>query len=249
MSASGEMGTLNPPSDNDDVAEVTPLRRRDARLVAVPTVRDPLPAENSVWDTDEPGEPRLRRTNRRRVRSALTLGWRAVRDRVRVPPRVGLGAGIGLACFAAVIAFTQGFTSQPISRPHPTVASSLVPDSSSSGKLSTAAASSTHRVAGSPLRATGHRASHRSGRIILHRRTRVAPREAARKKSGAQRPIAAQSTRSTAAKLTTAPSTPVTSPTYSTTTTAAATSATSNATSASRPKGPTGTGAAFGPGY
>jgi hypothetical protein len=60
MSASGGMGTLNPPSDNDDVAKVTPLRRRDAHLFAVPTVRDPLPAETSVWDTDEPGEPRLR---------------------------------------------------------------------------------------------------------------------------------------------------------------------------------------------
>jgi len=240
---------LNPPSDNDDVAKVTPLRRRDARLVAVPTVRDPLPAENSVWDTDEPGEPRLRRTNRRRVRSALTLGWRAVRDRVRVPPRVGLGAVMALACFAAAIAFAPGFTSQPITRPHPTVASSLVPDSSSSGDLSTAAVSSTHRVAGSTLRATGHRTSHRSGRTILHRLTRVASRGAMRKKGAAHRPIAARSIQSTAATLTTAPSTPVTTPTHSTSTTAAATSGTTNATSASRPKGPTGTGAAFGPGY
>lgn len=36
---------MNPPSDGDDIAAVTPLRRREARLVAVPTVRDPLPAE------------------------------------------------------------------------------------------------------------------------------------------------------------------------------------------------------------
>src|SRR5450755_1580760 len=241
MSSSGGMGTLNPPNDNDDVAKVTPLRRRDAHLFAVPTVRDPLPAETSVWDTDEPGEPRLRRTNRRRVRSALTIGWRAVRERVRVPPRVALGAGVALACLAAVTAFALGFASKPVTRPHRTVASSLVPDASSSGNLSSAAASSVHRLAPSTRRASVHRASHRTGGTIPHRQTRVGSRGAARKKSAAHRPNAAQIDQSTAPTVTPAPSTPVSTPTSSTST-VNPTSNASNASDASRAAGPTGTG-------
>jgi len=263
MSASGEMGTLNPPSDKDDVAKVTPLRRRDAHLVAVPTVRDPLPAETSVWDTDEPGEPRLRRTNRRRVRSALTIGWRAVRARVRVPPRVVLGAGVALACLAAVAVFALGFASKSVTRTHRTVASSLVTDSSSSGNLPTPAASSAHRAPQSTHRPTGHRTSGRAA-TIQHRLTRVAsrrvvgnkttahrPTHAVRKKSTVHHPNTAKSVQSTAMTSPPAPSTPVTTPTSSpsTSTTAAATSGPSNATVASPPTGPSGAGAAFGPGY
>jgi hypothetical protein len=72
------MGTLNPPSDGDDVAKVTPLRRREPRLVAVPPVRDPLPAESSVWDTGDPGEPPLRRSRRRQLRTHDSMSPRVV---------------------------------------------------------------------------------------------------------------------------------------------------------------------------
>jgi hypothetical protein len=36
---------MNPPSDGDDVAKVTPLRRREPHLVGLPKLRDPLPAD------------------------------------------------------------------------------------------------------------------------------------------------------------------------------------------------------------
>jgi hypothetical protein len=237
---------LNPPSDNDDVAKVTPLRRRDGQLVAVRTVRDPLPAETSVWDTDEPGEPRLRPTSRRRVRSALAIGWTAVRDRVRVPPRFALGGGVALACLAALVAFALGLAGKPVTRPHHTVASTLVSDPSSSANLSSAVAPSAHRLARSAHRATGYRAIHRAGGTIPHRLTRVGARAAVRKKGAAHRPDSGQSAQSTAARLTPPSSTPASTPTSSTVT---PTNNTSSASDASRSAGPSGTGAAFGPGY
>jgi len=96
---------MNPPSDGDDIAAVTPLRRREAHLVAVPTVRDPLPAEPSVWDTGEPGEPPLRRSRQRRIRGALTIGWRIFCSRLAMPrSRPAAIATIVLACATAATA-------------------------------------------------------------------------------------------------------------------------------------------------
>lgn len=230
---------MNPPSDGDDIAAVTPLRRREARLVAVPTVRDPLPAETSVWDTGEPGEPPLRRSRHRRVQGALTIGWRIFRSRLAMPrSRPAAITTIVLACAAAATAVALNAGSRAVTAPRRSTLSSLVPRTSSNAKLSPQAAHPASRQA-------RHAARHRVQHTVPRRRTSFDGLRSARERSSAHTSTtthAAAATPTTTA--TPAPSTPVSN------SGASSTVAPSGGTSGpSRPAGPTGSGAAFGPGY
>lgn len=248
------MGTLNPPSDGDDIATVTPLRRREPQLIAVPTVRDPLPAENSVWDTDELGTPTLRRSRKREIRGALAiglgwvpgilaigLGW--ARGLLGIRPRSLVGAGVGLACVAALTIVAVGTSSGPVKRPVRTLASSGPPHTSSTAQRS-AAAHSTRRLNQHPARHSVRRANRpvrsRAARILTDAR-RAAP---TRRPTTTSVSSATQSVPSTTA--TQAPPTPASTSTAGASSTAAPRASTS---AVSRPTGPTGSGAAFGPGY
>lgn len=241
------MGTLNPPSDGDDIAKVTPLRRGNPHLAAVPTVRGPLPAETSVWDTDEPGDPPLRRSRRQRVRGALTFGWTSIRSQLKIRPLSAAGAAVLIVCIAAVTAVVLGTGSGPVTKAHRTVASSLVPHGSSTAKMSAPPVHPAHR----PTRQeTRHRAQpairHRARRAIRRQRTRVDARrpttgQGSARTSNATPPAASTPTTTVAAP----PSTPI-----SVSDGASSTAVSSdNASKSSRPAGPTGSGAAFGPGY
>lgn len=237
MDASGGMGTLNPPSDGDDVAEVTPLRRREPQLVAVPRVRDPLPAENSVWDTDDHGAQSLRRSRIREILGALVVGWGFVRSRLTIRPRAVAGAGAGLACVAAVTAIGLGAVSGPAERPHRTVASpSTHPlQEASAAKFSAPAVNprhhSTRHRARQPVRHIKRSGRTRAGdrRAVVTRRNSTSPASSVPSTIATQTPPAPASTSSTAASATVAPSASTSQPI--------------------RPAGPSGSGAAFGPGY
>lgn len=237
MDTSGGMGTLNPPSDGDDIAEVTPLRRREAHLIAVPTVRDPLPAESSVWDTGEPGEPPLRRSRLRRIRGALTIGWRIFRSRLAMPrSRPAAITTIVLACAAAATAVALNAGSRAVTAPRRSTLSSLAPRTSSNAKLSP-------RAAHPASRPTRHAARHRVQHTVPRRRTSFD-----RLRNAGERGSAHTLTTTHAAPpittATPAPSTPVSN--SGTSSTVAPSSSTSGS---SRPAGPSGSGAAFGPGY
>jgi len=235
---------MNPPSDGDDIAAVTPLRRREAHLVAVPTVRDPLPAETSVWDTGEPGEPPLRRSRQRRIRGALTIGWRIFRSRLAMPrSRPAAITTIVLACATAATAVVVNSGSRAVTTPRRSALSSLAPRTSSNAKLSP-------RAAHPASRQTRHIARHRVQHTVPRRRTSVARLRSAREHSSAHTSSEYTSTTTHAAPATStttatpAPSTPVSN------SGASSTVAPSGGTSgSSRPAGPTGSGAAFGPGY
>ncbi|MHB8695204.1 MAG: hypothetical protein ACYDHH_28570 [Solirubrobacteraceae bacterium] len=237
MDASGGMGTLNPPSDGDNFAEVTPLRRREPQLVAVPTVRDPLPAENSVWDTDDHGAPSLRRSRTREILGALAVVWGFLRSPLTIRPRAMAGAGAGLACIAVVTAIALGAVSGPAERPHRTLASSSTPllHRASTIKVFAPAVQPAHRLtrhrARQPARHTNRpRRTHASARrAVVTRRHTTTPAASAPSRTATQTPPAPASTSSAAASSTVAP-----------------TAGTSQAT---RPAGPSGSGAAFGPGY
>ncbi len=237
MDVSGGMGTLNPPSDGDDVAEVTPLRRREPQLVAVPTVRDPLPAENSVWDTDELGEPQLRRSRRREISGALAVGLGFVRSLLTIRPRAMAGAGAGLACVAAVTAIALGAVSGSAGRPHRTLASSSTAllHKASTAKISVPAAVSAPRL-------TRHRARQRIRRSNRHGRIRAT----ARRPAVTRRHTTTPAPSAPSATATQAPPAPASTSTGAASSTAAPTSSTSQAT---HPAGPSGSAAAFGPGY
>jgi len=237
MDASGGMGTLNPPSDGDDVAEVTPLRRREPQLVAVPTVRDPLPAENSVWDTDDHGAPSLRRSRTREILGALAVGWGFARSLLTIRPRAMAGAGAGLACVAAVTAIALGAVSGPGERPHRALASSSTPllHKASPAKVSAPAVNPTHRL-------TRHRARQPVRHANRPGRTRASARQAAVTRRHTTTP--ASSAPSTTATQT--PPAPASTSSAAASPTVAPTASTSQAT---RPAGPSGSGAAFGPGY
>jgi hypothetical protein len=240
MAASGGMGTLNPPSDSDDIAKVTPLRRRDPHLAVVPPVRDALPAESSVWDTGELGEPRLRRSRLRQIRSALTIGWSTFRSKLATPrPRPAASGGIVLACVAAVTAVALVSGSGPVTRPHRTMASSLARHASSSVTVSRPAA---HPV----LRPTRHQAQHRVGHAAPPRRTRDDTRRGAGKYRSANTSGQAQAV---PIAPTTTTETPPSSTSASTSSGPASTAGASSDTTQSGRPGPTGSGAAFGPGY
>jgi hypothetical protein len=230
------MGTLNPPSDGDDIAKVTPRRRREGHLAVVPTVRDPLPAETSVWDTDEPVEPPLRRSRRRQLLGALMAGWRSARSLLTFRPLSVVGVGTVLACVAAISALAVGIGSGPAGRAHRTLASSLVPHGASSAKVSDPAAHPAHRP-------SHHQPSRRVRYPVRHRQTSVNGRRSAPKRGSARASNRTQGTPTTTA--TQAPSTPVSS-TASTSSTAGSSSDTSQS---SRRAGPSGSGAVFGPGY
>lgn len=245
---------MNPPSDGDDVAAVTPLRRREAHLVAVPTVRDPLPAETSVWDTGEPGEPPLRRSRQRRIRGALTIGWRIFRSRPAMArSRPAAIATIMLACAAAATAVALNAGSRAVTGPRRPALSSLVPGTSSSAKLSA-------RAAHPASRQTRHIAHHRVQHTIQRRRTSVTRLRAPREHSSSHPSSTAQTAPPTPTTTATpAPSTPSSATTTATPAPstpvsnsggASSTVAPSGSTSgSSRPAGPSGSGAAFGPGY
>ena len=232
------MGTVNPPSDGDDVAKVTPLRRRDPHLVVLPTVRDPLPAESSVWDTDDPGEPPLRRARGRHLRRILTIVWRSVRSLLSIRPLSVAGAGLVLAC-VAVTAIALGTGSGPVTRPPGTVASSLEPHGSPSSTVSAQAVDPARH----PAR---HQARDRVQDVIRHRRASVKRPRATPRHSSAH---ASNATQSAPPTLTTtapaAPSTPVSASAGGPSTVVSS----SNTSQSIRPAGPTGSGAAFGPGY
>jgi hypothetical protein len=79
MAGKGGHGTLNPPTDGDDVARVIPLRRRNGAgpehtaEPKRPTSRGPLPRESAPFDPEiEPDTVLLRRRVHRRVRARLT---------------------------------------------------------------------------------------------------------------------------------------------------------------------------------
>jgi hypothetical protein len=247
MDASGGTGTLNPPSDGDDIAKVTPLRRGNPHLAAVPRVRDPLPAETSVWDTDEPGDPPLRRSRRQRVRGALTIGWTSVRSQLTIRPLSAAPPAVLLACIAAVTAVALGTGSGRVTKAHRTVASSPVPHGSSSAKVPAPAAHPAHR----PTRKeTRHRAQpairHRAQPAIRRQRTRADARRATTGQGSARTsnatPPAASTPTTTVARP---PSTPISVSDGASSTTVSS----DNTSKPSRPAGPTGSGAAFGPGY
>ena len=227
---------MNPPSDGDDVAKVTPLRRRDPRLVAVPPVRDPLPAESSVWDTGDPGEPPLRRSRRRQLSGVLTIGWGSVRSLLTIRRLSLVSAGLVLGC-VAVTAIALSTGSGPVTRPHRTGASSLEPHGSLSAKVSIQAA----HPAQHPAR---HQARHRVRHVI--RRTSVDAPRATPRRSSAHTSNATQAAPPT--PTTTAPAVPSTpvSPSAGAPSTVVSSS---NTSQSSRATGPTGSGAAFGPGY
>lgn len=241
MDASGGMGTLNPPSDGDDFAEVTPLRRRDPHLAALPTVRDPLPAEASVWETDLPDDPPLRRSRTRQMRGALAIGWRAFRSRLPMPrTRPVAISTVLLACVAAAAAAALTAGSGAVTGRHRTALSSLAPRASSTAKVSAPAAHSARR----PIR---HKARHQDQHAIRRRRPSLQVR-ARRGRSFAHGSSVAQAapwtpTTTATATTTPAPSTPVVN------SGGAASPARAASTSQSSRPGPTGSGAAFGPGY
>jgi hypothetical protein len=236
MEGSGGMGTLNPPDDGDEIAQVTPLGRRDPHLVAVPTVRDPLPAETSVWDTGELGEPPLRRSRGQRLKGLLTTSWSAFRSRAALlGSRPVLIVGLVVACVTVVAAIAFGSRSGSIGRGPQTALSSLSPHASSGAKLSgpTADHPAHHATQGKArrhIRATSRRGA-----------KRASTRRVGRGDNSKRTPAIAK----TAIVQTSIPPTALRTANNSSST--ALTS--SEPSEPSHPAGPTGSGAAFGPGY
>lgn len=228
---------MNPPSDGDDIARVTPLRRRDPHLVAVPVVRDPLPAETSVWDTGELGDAELRRSRRRQIRAALTSGSEALRSRTAiVRVRLALGVGGVLACVGAVTAFAVSHGSTPRSRPHRSVAAASVAHAPSIATVLRVPAEHPDRH---HVRHRG-RAAGRPRRAIADAH-RAAPRRWTGHSASAAKTAPAAITTTTSPALS-PPVTPVVAASPQ------ASEASSNTREQTR-SGPTGSGAAFGPGY
>src|SRR5438105_3269745 len=112
MAASGGRGTMDPPTDGEDVARVIPLRRRDRDLNAAPPVREPLPRERAAFDPElEPGDVILKRRPRRRLMARLTelarrrsptLGSARARILATGPGVAVLAASLAVAAAAAV---------------------------------------------------------------------------------------------------------------------------------------------------
>ncbi len=103
---------MNPPSDEDDVAKVTPLRRREPHLVGLPRIRDPLPAESAPFDPElEPSDVQLRRSRKRRTGAALASAARRLRAQITMPRvRSVFALATAIGCAAAVAVVTAVLT-------------------------------------------------------------------------------------------------------------------------------------------
>ena len=238
MDTTGGMGTLNPPGDGDDIAEVVPLRRRDGHLVAVPVVRDPLPAENSVWDTDDQDGPMLRRSWRRRFAGPIGRASRWAVGELARRPRAALSSLVVLLCLAGTTVAVLGGSHARALRPRTAKPTTLV----ASGSKATPA----HRTPARPATvSTKPKHARRVRRARQGHRHAGAQRSSRRARSEVHTstPAAPVSTVRSVILSTTARSTPIPAPTVS------PARAASEIRKPSRSPGPTGSGAAFGPGY
>jgi hypothetical protein len=232
---------MNPPRDGDDVAKVTPLRRREPHLVGLPKLRDPLPAERAAFDPElEPADVQLRRTRRRQARNGLELAARRLRPRLaahRIRPALVIAVVVGCAVTAAAAALIDGAGSG--TRPHRTTASSALKASKPAPKVSLA--ETPRRRAHQPVRhAVRHVVHHPTAQQSKRDKARLHPSAHASSSAAPTEPTETTSTPSAA------PPTPVLNSSAST---QSAEASQSSSPSSKSPAGPTGSGAAFGPGY
>jgi hypothetical protein len=227
---------VRPPQDDQEVAEVTPLRRREGPpLVALPPVRDPLPPEE-IWDTSpQVGRVALHHTRGRRAGKRLKVMVAGIRARsasvIRpVPLLIATGACVLMVAVAIITAGTGPSTS-----PQRLTASALGANHPEHGRTTR------------PTAASGKAGPHRS-QAKTGRRRAAAARKNAVTHSGHKSTRTGSSSAPTksATVLTTESETPAASA-Y----TSASATATSpgSATTSETKSGPTGSGAAFGPGY
>jgi hypothetical protein len=239
--ASGGSGTLKPPGD-DDFARVVPRRRRESHLTALPTIRDPLPSENAAFDPElESAAVALIQSRRRRL---MTLFKRvAVRATARPLPAAVITGMVAVTALGALIAYAS-LNSGHVKHPSAATLSAATPKTGPGAQ----------RSADRPI--PGHHATHR--RQSAKARHAITRRSARRHRVPHHRARAVHhslvSTQATQPPVSTTPAPSYSAPSESPVTpavTPVTTSSSSNSSSSSSSSsaGPTGAGAAFGPGY
>jgi hypothetical protein len=233
---------MNPPRDGDDVAKVTPLRRREPHLVGLPKLRDPLPAERAAFDPElEPADVQLRRTRRRQARNRLGLAARRLRPRLSVHrrrPGLVIALAIGCAATAGAAALIDGAGS--VTHPQRTTASSTLKARKPSASKVSVAEAPARRVHQPGRRAVHQVVHHQAAQSSTRHKPRFHPSARASTSAAATEPT------ETTATPAAAPPTPVVNSGAST---QSAEASQSSSSSTKPPAGPTGSGAAFRPGY
>jgi hypothetical protein len=126
MAGTGGSGIIKPPSDDENVAPVIPIRQRQPPTPPRPAAAGKrLARENAAFDPEpEPGEVVLRQRRARRATTGITRvlallragpGWRRLTRRIRIPV---LAAGVVLAAVVVALPLLDSTRPPRASRSH-----------------------------------------------------------------------------------------------------------------------------------